>query len=248
MMEKSFEEQVARCTFLPWRGCDYARGSTLGVRTLVVGESHYDYDDAESRMPDDMGEWTRRVVSDWCHKGDATSFLPRLEESILGFKTHDSLERIRLWHSIAFANFVQTPMESRWSRPAREHFAASEEPFMDVLEALMPDCVLVYSVKSWNHLPPYRPGETARSIEVNARLKMEWYTFDLKSGHPVTAFRLHHASRFSPMTWHPAIKEALALSRRHAMQHRASKPGCLCCQLPEPADSYYSSNPGASEL
>ncbi len=203
MEEVELDDQFTG-TYLPWIGPRYVAGFSSGVRTLVVGESHYESPD----MPPDKKEWTRRTVWSWMsNDSERTRFFSAVQETLLGHKPTRE-ERILLWSSLAFMNFVQTPRSGPGDPPNTQMLRASEASFVKTLELLEPRCVLVFSCLSWPFMPP---GEEV-AIERDG-LTMWWYRFALPSGHKVAAFRfLHPRGGLSPTQWHPFVGEAVSLA------------------------------------
>jgi hypothetical protein len=127
--------------FLPWVGDHYRpSGGAFGVRLLLIGESMYE------RQPGGLnalsvpnmigsilrGEWTHRFYTTvWRTVGPGLELLP-------------------FWHSVAFYNFVQSPVGDRprqW--PSEQAWAESREALVAVLGSLAPQAVLVLGQQLW---------------------------------------------------------------------------------------------------
>ena len=86
-------KEISGLTWLPWIGCDYQMNK-YSDRILIVGESHYDWHDNESKLKLENKNFTRFVIeeqglshlSDWQQKeGEWYWRLVRnLEKTFLG--------------------------------------------------------------------------------------------------------------------------------------------------------------------
>jgi hypothetical protein len=196
--------------FLPWIGHDYTTGY-CGRRTLVVGESHYtDWKDTshdtDVTRHELKHEITRECINDYLiNPGDAARLWGNIEKSFLGIdgdqdRLSENLEPIgndALWRKIAFYNFVQTPILGGADiRPTPDQFRASRPAFKILLNALNPDCAIIFGRTMWK----YRDATTGFKHEFLQSYKLE-------SGKEVWCLNLWHASwRF--YSWkvaHPLI-------------------------------------------
>jgi hypothetical protein len=137
--------------FEPWVGEKYAtKGFKGGVRLLVLGESHYG-------IPgDDDASFTQQVVKDH-GKENRHAFFTKTAKLVLGMGTGEYLhdeDRRQFWDSVAFYNYVQ---EYAGERPdgnvTSEMWEKAKEPFLEVVEQLEPDALLVLGKQLGDHLP-----------------------------------------------------------------------------------------------
>ena len=97
--------------YLPWRSDNYVKGAFFGLRTLIVGESHYCNDDPLT---------TRTVVRE-AIDGEDTRFFLAVGSACVGRETYKA-DRARSWHSVAFVNFVQQSVPTATHRPTQKMF------------------------------------------------------------------------------------------------------------------------------
>ena len=103
--------------FQPWVGSGYERG-IAGRKVLVLGESHYC-----ARQEDDVPEVTVNVIRDLldpesefeAYKNTYTKF----ERALTGTEL-DWTGKARLWNSVVFYNYVQTPLSGPRRAPSAE--------------------------------------------------------------------------------------------------------------------------------
>lgn len=206
--------------FRPWIGKRYDTGGLFRRRVLFLGESHYLWNEAASATP----SLTRDCIEEQ-YRGDAShAFWTRIVIAGLGRKP--SLEeKQRFWDSVAFYNFIQTPVGyGPRVRPAPAMWTDAQPPFLEILEALMPHLVIVLGREMWHNLPegfvpgpPFGRDRSAESwwyIVADARGRARTRTPALAVG-----FR-HPSAGFSGSYWHGVFREALdhVRSRRTSSQ------------------------------
>lgn len=141
--------------FEPWIGSKYTKDNRFGIRVLVLGESHYG-DESNTRST-----FTTEVVG-WLAKDVRHAFFTKVSKVLLGLdgKTWlDDEARGEVWEHIAFYNFIQgfVSTDSR-VRPSAEMWEAAKESFLEVVNKLTPQVVLVLGKELASHLPPMPPG------------------------------------------------------------------------------------------
>lgn len=128
-------------SFHPWIG-PYYRRSPFDLKVLVLGESHYRFD----QQPEDETETTRRALE----VGRETGYFWR---TIAGLLAHSKPKGSpNSWDCVAFYNYVQHFVGGRarqrpedWMWTSKKTVAA----FKQVLEELKPDRVLVVGKTNW---------------------------------------------------------------------------------------------------
>jgi hypothetical protein len=191
--------------FRPWIGDNYSAGF-CGRRVLVLGESHYQWDqgvDAYEELTNDCireqidGEWSK---SFWTNI--VITFLnrnPTLED------------KSEFWHSVVFYNYVQefAGFGPRIS-PTSEMWLASEPAFWEVLDLLRPQSIIVLGYRLWSNLPDI--GDRGPHISTAPQEWTWWYPLG-KSVLRALAYGIRHpASGFSGRAWHPHVMKVLELS------------------------------------
>jgi hypothetical protein len=83
-------------TFHPWEGDDYDN-SPLGLRLLVLGESHY-------KHPDDKSPEEMTTVEAMNRGRHSDRFWVRLS-NLIG--KHQAPYQVKIWDSVIFYNYVQ---------------------------------------------------------------------------------------------------------------------------------------------
>jgi hypothetical protein len=126
-------------TFDPWVGQHYLTKGVSGVRVMVLGESHYGTAGTES------AGFTQSVVRD-IGQQRRHRFFTTVQKLILGLGPGwlSPESRAEFWETVAFYNFVQTFVghEARM-RPTEAMWQAGAKPFLQTLEELKPDFLLV---------------------------------------------------------------------------------------------------------
>lgn len=141
---------------MPFVGEKY-RNSRYGVRIMVLGESHYSYEEYTG------ANFTQKVIAD-CAYVPGFAFFSKLTNVLRGridWPTDE--ERREIWQHVAFYNFVQEFVggESRIA-PTREMWREAQKPFQEVVRTLEPDVILVLGARLWQKvdaLPPTFPVE-----------------------------------------------------------------------------------------
>jgi hypothetical protein len=136
--------------FEPWVGDRYDSGGLLGVRTLVLGESHYgESEDASSQV-------TRGVVQQWAME-KRSAFFTKVAKLLLNLPAGHWLSdetRAAFWHSVAFYNYVQEfPGASARIRPTEAMWQAARPAFFEMLNRLRPAAIIVLGFELWSRLP-----------------------------------------------------------------------------------------------
>ncbi len=185
--------------FAPWIGQNY-RNAPLGRRILVLGESHYQWED---NAP--ISEWsglTSAVINEqldghykkafWTHI--AVAFLNRLP----------NLEEKRaFWHSVAFYNYVQESAGiGARVRPTEAMFTASAPAFFEVLESLQPEIIVALGYELWARLPKAQSGDEAVETGCGA---IQTRVYSYVGGFAHACSIKHPSSGFNGRHWYPRI-------------------------------------------
>lgn len=198
--------------FSPRIGKDYARGGIFGKKILAVGESHYCgsgcADCGECGKHPECSDFTTKVVN-WCldssveREGWMNTYL-KFERSLVGKET-TPLESRKMWDSIAFYNFLQVAMGGAREAGTNQQYRAAAEPFMQVLEELQPDVLIVWGVRLWNNLPN-RNWTDGPKVSVDGYDVQNGY-YTLPSGKKVKAVCVYHPSvGYDWSFWHKVIE------------------------------------------
>lgn len=199
------------CFFSPRIGKGYARGGIFGKKILALGESHYCgsgcADCGECGKHPECSDFTTKVVN-WClnpsveREGWMNTYL-KFERSLVGKET-TPLESRKIWDSIAFYNFLQVAMGGAREAGTNQQYRAAAEPFMQVLEELQPDVLIVWGVRLWNNLPNRNWADGSKVAVDGYEVQNGYYT--LPSGKKVKAVCVYHPSvGYDWSFWHKVI-------------------------------------------
>jgi hypothetical protein len=137
------EDDFTVVSVLPYIGAHYGNPSALGVRVMVLGESHYDKDGPLHRT------YTRDVLEDF---GDGFAFFTKVAGVFYGRKPNAEMKR-QFWPTIVFYNFIQESVGiGPGIRPKPEMWARGASPLLEVLTRCRPNFVLVLGMDLWNNL------------------------------------------------------------------------------------------------
>lgn len=177
--------------FLPYVGPDFESGLIAGRKLLLIGESHYNEPGCERCGPGATGEVVQAHLA-----GVAIPFLDYMLKASCG---HDhTFTREAFWKRVAFANFIQKPMESLSHRPTPEEWQAGVTPFWQTVAELRPDLVFMFT-SAWSHwLPSLAPGgDPARTGPVGDDDTWLW-RYGLADGDVLIARFYHRSARPNP--------------------------------------------------
>ena len=154
--------------FKPWVGKDYGSGGIFGKKILVLGEAHL-CNECENCGHAENAEECADFTSSDCIEvllsgktGSWTGTFRKFERSLVNHET-DLDESRRIWHSLAFYNYVQKAMSAARKTPEWVDFRDSEDAFFEVIDELQPDHIIVWGVTRMYDLLPggerWREGE-----------------------------------------------------------------------------------------
>lgn len=159
-------------TFDPWVGSKCWTEGLSGVRVLILGESHYDDPGTENHS------FTIEVVRKWAQE-KRHRFFTVTQKLVLGLGSND-------WVSNEQRNFVQSfPGAKPRQRPTQEMWSAATIPFLDTVQELKPQVLIVLGYELQRYLPVTPTGIRVCGVQ-------------------------HPSSRgFQYEQWQPAIRSAL---------------------------------------
>lgn len=191
----------------PWIGDMYDTGGIFKERILVVGESHY-CEDCEKLQDIDLANFTQNVVQKVVDGKTAswTGTFRKFGKSLVG---NDSTSDAEIWQSVAFYNYLQTPVSGPRMSGTPEDYDKAEPAFFEVIEALRPRVIIVWGVtRMWDNMP-------SKGWEMGEEIKIDGYnvkngSYTLADGHRVhTIWVYHPSSGYSWEWWNKVIKKAL---------------------------------------
>jgi len=141
-------------TFHPWIGDNYHSGGRFGVRVLVLGLSHYDWENRDTVE----AELTKGVVRWFTQQGGKAKFFTIIANILREQRGRDGQELASVFQDIAFYNFIQgfTGFKSRID-PTPLQWKEAQAPLKTVLETLQPEAVLVLGKDLGHHINNHIP-------------------------------------------------------------------------------------------
>ncbi len=130
--------------FEPYIGNAYDAGYGLGVKLLVLGESHYGTDRG--------ADMTRYWLGLHIDGTERAPFWTKLERAISGC-TRENVDPRAFWSRAAFANIIQEVLADRGLKLGPREWATVEPAFCEFLDRLSPDLVLLFAKGAWDKLP-----------------------------------------------------------------------------------------------
>ena len=113
----------------------------FGIKILILGESHYAGSDDYP-----ASDWTQHVIKHNA-QDNPNAFFTKITIAVLGLNSAGELSnetRSNFWEHVAFYNYVQdiVGQHGRIS-PTTKMWKAAERPFLDMIDSLRPDVVIV---------------------------------------------------------------------------------------------------------
>ena len=175
---------MTNVNFLPFVGSRYFNGGIFGKKILILGESHHC----------NLGEATKNFTNDVMKKHlyeEAYSTFTKFERSLVGHETNQD-ERIKIWNSLIFYNYLQEPMSDVRFAGTRAQYKAAEPALFAVLEKYAPEYMIVWGTRLWDYIPTDKwCGTKTMNIESSSVLYGEYL---LDKNKTVTAIRVYHPS------------------------------------------------------
>lgn len=193
--------------FEPYVGKYYFQRPTFGFRLLLVGESHYN----DSEVP--CGPSATNGVVESYLGGQTVPFFDYLSDVSCGHQR--IVHSDAFWQGVAFANFVQRPMETPTHRPTQADIDAGIPVFWDTVEELAPDMIFMFTA-AWNALPKVAPeGREQGTGGVGGRNSWLW-RYVLADRAVLIARFNHPSARSNPPR---AVWKAWADHCWHSLEH-----------------------------
>lgn len=190
--------------FTPFKGSFYDQeDSCIKKKVLCLGDSHY------GTAPI-VSDTTKEVVKRYIKAEKMESWFPTFTkglEALVGQNLKGNTElTAKVFNSICFYNYVQTPMTEAREKPTSEQYQDSAEAFFQTLEELQPDIVVVWGVRLWNNLPWNQLKY--RNCEMINGYKLYSCTYNLSTKKQVIFLRIYHPSAgFSWKKWYECLKQ-----------------------------------------
>jgi hypothetical protein len=222
-LDLSFDAQFeARPTlpWLPWVGCGYQASR---VRTMVVGESVYDWSENECQREAFKERYARRDALRRTHTNHAmnfrldTPYVRNVERAVYGLTRPADALKHGLWTTVAYHNLVLEVLKTGKHRPGKKQFARGWEEALDLCELLAAEQVLVYGVGSADALKDVaiEKGMDCRIRKLRPAINRclpRVGTLDTGTAKLKLLFIRHPSAFFSWDLWTPVIREHLSLA------------------------------------
>lgn len=202
-MDKTINAMESPIRFLPWIGSNYSKGFK-GVKTLVLGESHYQWATAG-----DINTWPTITPTLIQHQIDGDYTKAFWTKIAITFLNHQPCieEKGAFWHSVAFYNYVQESAgNGPRQAPSEKSWDLSVSAFQKVIEDLSPEFMLVLGDRLMGRLPSLGriPG-----MPISGALRTTTWIYSLGNV-PTFAYGIKHPSTgFNGRNWHPHVMTAL---------------------------------------
>lgn len=124
--------------FLPWEGPNYR---TSSPKILILGESHCRRDGSDQQT------FTQGVIRSWAIGEEGTRKFFTTIAKVLSGKLYEHLsksDKVDFWNRVALYNYIQEVVGDKpRDRPTDLMWEQAQQPFLQVIENLSPDIVVV---------------------------------------------------------------------------------------------------------
>lgn len=193
--------------FIPWIGEDYSAGYD-GLRTLVLGEAHYDPDTGEDVNANP--KFTVECIEEQIEGELTRKFWTNIAIAFTGRGGLTCKDKRSFWSKVAFYNFIQEcAADGPRIAPAPEAWRRSDAGFRDVINALRPQFIVGLGYRMFDNLPDFggRYGpDLKRSPSTSTWL------YPCEDSQVLLWCMRHPSSGFSGTVWHEHIAEARAVA------------------------------------
>lgn len=186
----------------PHVGKNYETEGFMGVKLLILGESHYCSERKKCEVcgigsnRHDCNNFTIKVIDEGflAYKKGQGEFerwmntFTRFTNVVLDNQA-DAETLVDFWDSVIFYNYVQSSTVGPRISPTSQQFVESEEAFFEVLEKYKPDLIIVWGNRLWDNLGNGRWAEENILDDVNHR----FYYYKISSKE-IPAFHVYHPS------------------------------------------------------
>lgn len=205
----------------PWVGSHYAMSPT---KTMVLGESIYEWKDVDREIFQER--YARTTGLRVTHNNHALDFgrnspyVRNLERAIFAARTPTDEQKRALWTSVVYHNLVLSSLDSIKHRPTQAQFVEGWSEVIDLCGLLRIEQILIYGVGSRHAL-----REVARTKGLTCHIKKGAQVgpcaarvgrIEMGSAHIKLLFIRHPSEYFSWKHWGQVIRENLTFPFRDA--------------------------------
>lgn len=151
-LDLSYDHLFAARASLPWWPWVGGRYAVSPVKTMVVGESIYEWKEENRKLFQERYARTSGLRE--THNNHALSFgrnsryVRNLERAIFAVPTPTDEQKWALWTSVVYHNLVLSPLCGIEQRPSHTHFRKGWSEILDLCDLLCVEQLLVYGVSS----------------------------------------------------------------------------------------------------
>lgn len=194
--------------FKPWIGKNYETGGIFGKKILVLGESHYCTDanctQCGIKYASECTDINTSEIIQWMLDGNTDKWTPtfkKFERSLVNEET--SPERSKeIWNSVAFFNFLQVALKGTRRGGTKEDYAEGRKAFLEVIEALQPDLIIVWGTsRLYSNLPGKEDGWINGEPLVVDNWSVPNGYYQLKNGKKSRVIAVYHPSAAYSWDW-----------------------------------------------
>lgn len=152
-LSTAHDDQLKELRWLPWIG-NQMDEVPLRNRMLIVGESHYQDDNENSKAYHDSPDCTMNVIKDIAIKRNyrGTKTYQNLHRTLFETDNPENIDHSKFWNNVAFYNFIQEPMNTKKGRPSYSDYRRDWEVFFALAEIIKPKICLFIGTGAANAL------------------------------------------------------------------------------------------------
>jgi hypothetical protein len=155
-MNNQLSEPVKkRLLFEPWIGENYGSKSLFGIPILIVGESNYTDDQAREQP---HNTFTHRLIENEIAVCQRHRFFKYIRRAFI-----DDISPETFWHSVAYQEYIQYWLRLK-ERPNKNMWKDAKPLFLNVVDDLKPQCILLVSKGAYDRASKGFPSSTPLTI------------------------------------------------------------------------------------
>ncbi|MFM0009177.1 hypothetical protein [Paraburkholderia sediminicola] len=151
LLDLSYDHLFESRKTLPWWPWVGSQFGVSPVKTMVLGESVYEWDSLRGAAASRYAQTTGLRITHNNHAlsfGRDTPYVRNIERAIFSALTPADDQKLSLWTSVAYHNLVLELLPSNGHRPSDSQFRAGWHETLDLCEQLQIEQCLVYGVES----------------------------------------------------------------------------------------------------
>lgn len=178
----------------------------LQNRLLIVGESHYQDDNENSKKYNQSIYCTRNVIEDIAIKRDlhGTRIFQNVHRALFCTDNPNKIDHAKFWSSVAFYNFIQKPMKTNKGRPTYVDYRRDWQVFFALVEVVKPRTCLFIGIGASDSLKDavndsqekFRLVGSVRTIEKVNGVRARRATIEDGNNNQIELIFIRHASQF----------------------------------------------------